>query len=68
MHECRSNKKERDDRAYVSESTLAVAATTSSVPAMTSSLLMGVVEEASDLLLHGSEGALSDLALWYLDM
>ena len=28
---------------------------------------MAVVEEASDLLLHGSEGALSDPTLWYLD-
>lgn len=33
----------------------------------TSSLLMAVVEEASDLLLHGLEGALFDLTLWYLD-
>ena len=44
-----------------------MAATTSSVPAATSSLLMAVLEEASDLLLHGSEGALFDPALWYLD-
>ena len=29
---------------------------------------MAVVEEASDLLLHGSEGVLSDPTLWYLDM
>ena len=28
---------------------------------------MDVVEEASELLLHGSEGALSDPSLWYLD-
>ena len=65
-YECRSNKKERDDRAYVSESTPTVVTTTSSVPAATSSLLMAMVEEASDFLLHGSEGALSDPALWYL--
>ena len=32
-----------------------------------SSLLMAVVEEVSDLLLHGSEGVTSDPALWYLD-
>ena len=28
---------------------------------------MAVVEEVSDLLLHGSEGVSSNLALWYLD-
>ena len=28
---------------------------------------MAIVEEASDLLLHGSEGAPSDPTLWYLD-
>ena len=28
---------------------------------------MAVVEEASELLLHGLEGALSDPSLWYLD-
>ena len=66
-YECRSNKKDRDDRAYVSESTSAEAASTSSAPAATSSLLMAVVEEASELLLHGSEGELSDPSLWYLD-
>ena len=33
----------------------------------TSSLLMAVVEEVSDLLLHGSEGASSDPTHWYLD-
>ena len=37
------------------------------VVAATSSLLMAVVEEASDLLLHGSKRALCDPALWYLD-
>ena len=54
---------------HVSESTPASAVTLSStrVVMATSSLLMAVVEEASDLLLHGSEGAPSDPALWYLD-
>ena len=52
----------------MSESTPEVVTAASSIPAATSALLMAVVEEASDLLLHGSEGALSDLALWYLDM
>ena len=66
-YECRSNKKEQDDQAYVSKSTQAVAATTSYVQVVTSSLLMGVVEEASDLILHGFEGALSNPPLWYLD-
>ena len=51
----------------MSESTPAAAATTSSVPAATSSLLMDVVVEASDLLLHGFEGALFDPALLYMD-
>ena len=51
----------------MSESTPEVVTNTSSIPTATSSLLMAVVEEASDLLLLGSEGALSDLALWYLD-
>ena len=51
------------------EATPAAAASASSsntVMAM-SSLLMAVVEEVSDLLLHGSEGAAADPALWYLD-
>ena len=32
-----------------------------------SSLLMPIVEEVSDLLLHGTEGASFDPALWHLD-
>ena len=61
-YECRSGKKKQDDRAYVTQSTLARAPVNSSMLAVvaTSSLLMVVVEEASDLLLHGSEGALFD--------
>ena len=59
--------KERGDRAYVSKSTPAKVGTTSSAPAATSSLLMDVVEEANELLVHGSEGALSDPSLSYLD-
>ena len=51
----------------MSESTPIVAATTSTIPVVTSSPLMGVVEEASDLLLHGFEGELFDPTLWYLD-
>ena len=51
------------------EATPAVAASASSSNTVvaTSSLLMAVVEEVSNLLLHGSEGATSDPALWYLD-
>ena len=65
VYECRSKKKERDEHAYVSESTSAAAAAHSASPSViaTSSLLMAVVEEASDLLLHGSEGAPSDPTL-----
>ena len=51
----------------MSESTPIVAATTSTVLVVTSSPLMGVVEEASHLLLHGFEGELFDPTLWYLD-
>ena len=42
-------------------------ASSSNTVVATSSLLMTVVEDVSDLLLHGSEGASSDPALWYLD-
>ena len=57
-----------DDRAYVVETTLAAAATSSSnTPAITSSLLMAMVEKVSDLLLHGYEGVSSDPTLWCLD-
>ena len=68
-YECRSNKKEQDDWANVFESPPVAAAENSSTPvvAATSSLLIALVEEAIDLLLHGSEGALSDQPLWYLD-
>ena len=54
---------------HVFESTPASAVTLSSIRVVmaTSFLLMVVVEEASDLLLHGSEGVPSDPALWYLD-
>ena len=45
----------------------AASASSSNTVMATSSLLMAVVEEVSDLLLHGSEGAASDPALWYLD-
>ena len=58
-YKCRNAKRPREDRAYVAEATPTVV--------MTSSLLMAVVEEVSDLLLHGSEGASSDPTLWYLD-
>ena len=52
----------------MAETTPAVTAVnTSNIMISTSSLLMAMVEEASDLLLHGSEKALSDPALWYLD-
>ena len=68
-YECRGKKKERDEHSYVSEATPAASAAQSPSPAViaSSSLLMAVVEEASDLLLHGSEGAPSDPTLWYLD-
>ena len=68
-YECRSAKKSRDDRAYVAETTPAAMASASSSNTVTttSSLLMAIVEEVSDLLLHGTEGASSDPALWYLD-
>ena len=45
----------------------AASASSSNMVVATSSLLMAVVEEVSDLLLHGSEGASFDPALWYLD-
>ena len=45
----------------------AAAASSSNTVTATSSLLMAIVEEISDLLLHGSEGASPDPALWYLD-
>ena len=59
-----SAKKPRNDRAYVVETTNAAAASASSSNTVTvmSSLLMAIVEEVSDLLLHGTEGASSDLA------
>ena len=69
-YECRNAKKPREDRAYVAEATPAAAAasaSSSNTVIATSSLLMAVVEEVSDLLLHGSEGASSDPTLWYLD-
>ena len=68
-YECRNPKKPREDKAYVAEATPATAASASSsnMVVASSSLLMAVVEEVSDLLLHGSEGASSDPALWYLD-
>ena len=68
-YECRNPKKPREDKTYVAEATPAAAASASSsnTVVVTSSLLMAVVEEVSDLLLHGSERATSDPALWYLD-
>ena len=68
-YECRNPKKLREDKVYVAEATPAAAASASSSNTIvaTSSLLMAVVEEVSDLLLHGSKGATSDPALWYLD-
>ena len=62
-------KKEQDDHANVSKTTPAAAAANFSAPVVsaTSSLLMAVVEEASNLLLHGLEGAPSDPIPWYLD-
>ena len=68
--ECRNAKKPREDRAFVAEATpaaTAASASSSNTVIVTSSLLMAVLEEASDLLLHGSEGASSDPTLWYLD-
>ena len=68
--ECRNAKKPREDQAYVAETTPAAeAASTSSSNTVTatSSLLMAVLEEISDLLLHGAEGASSNPTLWYLD-
>ena len=45
----------------------AASASSSNTVVATSSPLMAVMDEVSDFLLHGSEGATSDLALWYLD-
>ena len=42
-------------------------ASSSNTAVVTSSLLMAMVEEVTDLLLHGSENASSDPTLWYLD-
>ena len=68
VYECRSAKKARDDQAYVAEATPVSAVATFSRPAMaSSSLLMAIVEEPSDLLLHESESVLYDPTLWYLD-
>ena len=55
-YECRNPKKPREDTAYVAEATVAAAASASSSNTVvaTSSLLMAVVEEVSDLVLHGS--------------
>ena len=69
-YECRNAKKPREDRAYVAETTPTTAsasASSSNMVTAMSSLLMAVVEEVSDLLLHGSEGASSNPTLWYLD-
>ena len=66
-YECRSAKKTCDDRAYVGKTTLVATASSSNTVAVTSSLLMTMVEEVSDLLLNGFEGASSDPTLWYLD-
>ena len=68
-YECRNPKKLREDKVYVAEATpvAAASASSSNTVVATSSLLMAVVEEVSDLLLHGSEGAASNPALWYLD-
>ena len=68
-YKCRSKKKEQDEHSYVAESALAAAAAQSSSPAVIASLslLIAVVEEASDLLLHGPEGAPSYPMLSYLD-
>ena len=69
-YECRNANKPREDQAYVAETTPAAAsalASSSNTMTATSSLLMAVVEEVSELLLHGSKGASPDPALWYLD-
>ena len=68
-YECRNSKKPREDRAYVAEATPATAtsASSSNTVVATSSLLMAVMEEVSDLLLRGSKGATSNPSLWYLD-
>ena len=69
-YECRSAKKPREDWAYVAETTPVAAAASMSLSntvTASSSLLMVVMEEVSDLLLHGSEGASSDPVRWYLD-
>ena len=44
-----------------------VVTSSSNMLAVTSSLLMAMMEEVSDLLLHGSEGASSDHTLWCSD-
>ena len=46
---------------------VAASASSSNTVTAMSSLLMAVVEEVSDLLLHGSEGASSNPTLLYLD-
>ena len=53
--------------AEVTPAAGAASTSSSNTVVATSSLLMPVVEEVSDLLLHGSEGASSDPTLWYLD-
>ena len=67
-YECSNAKTPRDDRAYVAETTPAASsASLSNTTTATSYLLMAVVEEVSDLLLHGFEDTSPDPALWYLD-
>ena len=45
----------------------AASASSSNIVVASSSLLMAVMEEVSDLLLHGSKGGTSDPGVWYLD-
>ena len=53
----------------MAETTPAAAlASSSNTTTATTLLLMAIVEEVSDLLLHGSEGASPDPTVWYLDI
>ena len=54
--------------AETTPATAVASASSSKTVTATSALLMAVVEEVSDLLLHGSKGASSDPTLWYMDI
>ncbi|XP_078439273.1 uncharacterized protein LOC144709570 [Wolffia australiana] len=65
-YECRSARKEREDRAYVVEST-PTATNSAAEAAGASSLLMAIEEASTEILLQGSDTTHQHSDLWYLD-